>query len=92
VYNVKGPGHLWHADGCHKLRRWGFVVHAAIDGFSRTVAFIRCMITTVLDGRHEGMVVLHDFVLTEVNSLANIKMKIVFNKAKYYSVVVHKVK
>ena len=59
MYNVKGPGHLWHADGCHKLRRWGFVVHAAIDGFSRTITFIRCSdnnrAVTVLDGFLEGV-------------------------------------
>lgn len=59
VYNVRGPGHLWHADGCHKLRRWGLVVHAAIDGFSRTVTFIRCSdnnrASTVLEGYMEGV-------------------------------------
>ena len=59
VYNVRGPGHLWHADGCHKLRRWGLVVHAAIDGFSRTVTFIRCSdnnrASTVLDGFMDGV-------------------------------------
>lgn len=42
VYKVEGPGHLWHGDGCHKLRKWGLVVHAAIDGFSRFFTFIRC--------------------------------------------------
>jgi hypothetical protein len=42
VYKVEGPGHLWHADGCHKLRKWGLVVHAAIDGFCRFFTFIHC--------------------------------------------------
>lgn len=41
-YNVAGPHHLWHQDGCHKLIPYGFVVHGAIDGFSRAVMFLRC--------------------------------------------------
>lgn len=41
-YCVAGPHHLWHQDGCHKLIQYGFVVHGAIDGFSRAVVFLRC--------------------------------------------------
>ncbi len=33
---------VWHLDGHHKLIRWRFVIHAAIDGFSRTIPFIQC--------------------------------------------------
>ena len=59
MYNVLGPGHLWHADGCHKLRRWGLVVHSGIDGFSRVITFIRCSdnnrATTALAGFLEGV-------------------------------------
>ena len=35
---------LWHMDGMHKLIRYGFVVHACIDGFSRAVIY--CAIAT----------------------------------------------
>jgi len=33
---------LCHVDGNHKLIRWGFVVHAGIDGFSRKIMYIKC--------------------------------------------------
>ena len=42
VYNVPGPNCLWHANGNHKLIRYRFVIHAAIDGFSRLLTFINC--------------------------------------------------
>jgi hypothetical protein len=41
-YNVAGPHHLWHVDGCHKLIKYGMVVHGGIDGFSRAVMFLHC--------------------------------------------------
>ena len=31
-----------HADGNHKLIHWRIVIHGAIDGFSRTIVFLRC--------------------------------------------------
>ncbi|VDB89332.1 unnamed protein product [Peniophora sp. CBMAI 1063] len=40
-YHVPGPNHLWHADGHHKLIRWGIVIHGFIDGYSRTVTGLR---------------------------------------------------
>lgn len=42
VYHVAGPNALWHLDGNHKLIRWKFVIHAAIDGYSRLITFIHC--------------------------------------------------
>ena len=42
VYRVAGPNALWHLDGHHKLIRWKFVIHAAIDGYSRLITFIHC--------------------------------------------------
>ncbi len=42
VYSVPCPNFLWHVDGNHKLIRWKFVVHAAIDGFSRLITFLQC--------------------------------------------------
>ena len=41
-------------DGNHKLIRWKFVIHGAIDGFSRLIAFLKCSTNnraeTVLQG------------------------------------------
>lgn len=33
---------MWHLDGNHKLIRWKFVIHGAIDGYSRLVTFLKC--------------------------------------------------
>ncbi|KAE8207396.1 hypothetical protein CF327_g7354 [Tilletia walkeri] len=41
VYSVPFVNSLWHLDGHHKLIRWRLVIHAAIDGKSRVVTFIR---------------------------------------------------
>ena len=42
VYQVPGASSLWHLDGHHSLVRWRFVVHAAVDGFSRMLVFLKC--------------------------------------------------
>ena len=42
VYQVPGANSLWHLDGHHSLVRWRFVIHAAIDGFSRMLVFLQC--------------------------------------------------
>lgn len=41
MYSVPCPNYLWHVDGNHKLICWRIVVHAAIDGFSRLVTFLK---------------------------------------------------
>ena len=41
-YQVRAPNSLWHVDGNHKLIRWRFVVHGAIDGYSRLITFLHC--------------------------------------------------
>eukprot|EP00794_Sanderia_malayensis_P020886 gene20886-biopygen15404 len=41
-YSVPGTLALWHVDGNHKLIRWRFVVHGAIDGYSRRIMYIKC--------------------------------------------------
>ena len=33
---------MWHIDGQHKLIRWCLVTHGGIDGFSRTIVYLRC--------------------------------------------------
>ena len=42
VYCVNGPNSLWHIDGHHKLIKWRFVTHGGIDGYSRTIVYLRC--------------------------------------------------
>ena len=41
VYHVETPNALWPLDGYHKLIRWRFVIHGAIDGYSRLIMFLR---------------------------------------------------
>ena len=41
-YHVNGPNAMWHLDGHHKLIRWRIVTHAGIDGYSRSIVFIKC--------------------------------------------------
>lgn len=42
VYTVEHANKIWHMDGNHKLIRWKFVVHGAIDGYSRMVVMLSC--------------------------------------------------
>ena len=42
IYHVEGPNAVWHVDGHHKLIRWRMVTHGSIDGYSRTVVFLKC--------------------------------------------------
>ena len=39
-----GANSLWHIDGHHKLIRWRLVTHGGIDGYSRTIVYLRCSI------------------------------------------------
>lgn len=41
-YHVSGPHALWHIDGNHKLIKYGLVIHGGVDGFSRSVVFMKC--------------------------------------------------
>ena len=42
VYSVPFPNSVWHIDGHHKIVRLRFVIHGAVDGFSRTIVFLKC--------------------------------------------------
>lgn len=41
-YTVRCPNALWHIDGNHKMIRWRFFVHAAIDGYSQLIPYLYC--------------------------------------------------
>jgi hypothetical protein len=41
VYSVAGPNALWHMDGNLKMVRYGFVIHAMVDGFSRMIVALQ---------------------------------------------------
>ena len=41
-YNVPGLLSLWHIDGNHQLIHFGFVIHGAIDGYSRRIMYLHC--------------------------------------------------
>ena len=36
------PNYVWHMDGFHKLIRWKFVIHGAVDGYIRLITFMKC--------------------------------------------------
>ena len=36
-----------HIDGHHKLIRWRFVIHGAIDGYSRVIVYLKCSINNL---------------------------------------------
>lgn len=42
AYSVAGPNALYHLDGYHGLINWGFVIHGAIDGFSKCIVYLHC--------------------------------------------------
>lgn len=39
---MEGPNSLWHIDGNHKLIKWRFVIHGGIDGYTRTIIYLKC--------------------------------------------------
>lgn len=47
---------MWHIDGHHKLIRWRFVTHGRIDGFYRTIVYLRCT------GNNRAVTVMHAFM------------------------------
>ena len=40
TYHVESPNALWHIDSHHKLIRWKFVIHGAVDGYSRVIPYL----------------------------------------------------
>lgn len=56
VYSVEYANKVWHMDGNHKLIRYKFVVHGAVDGYSRLVTTLKC------STNNRAVTVLHHFV------------------------------
>ena len=44
-YRNLGPNYAWHIDCYDKLKPYGFAIHAAIDGYSRKVLWLRASYT-----------------------------------------------
>ena len=44
TYHVNRPNEVWHTDGNYKFIIWRLVVHGGIDGYSRTITFLRFQI------------------------------------------------
>lgn len=63
-YSVPAPNSLWHLDGHHKLVRWGIVIHAAVDGFSRLPVFLHAS-----DNNRAATVLQHFLQAVEVYGL-----------------------
>ncbi|XP_065831019.1 uncharacterized protein [Oscarella lobularis] len=40
-YSSPGPNFTWHVDGYDNLKRFGFLIHGGIDGFSRRLMWLR---------------------------------------------------
>lgn len=38
---MSSPNALWHIDGYHKLIRWRYVIHGAIDGYSGLIVYLK---------------------------------------------------
>jgi hypothetical protein len=41
TYISKGPNFMIHIDGYDKLKPYGFPIHGAMDGFSRTILWLK---------------------------------------------------
>ena len=53
---AEGPNSVWHIDSHRKLIRWRLVTHGSIDGFSRTIVYLRC------SDNNRASTVLHTFM------------------------------
>ena len=42
IYSTPYPNAVWHLDGKHKMVHWCLIIHAAVDGFSRCITYIKC--------------------------------------------------
>uniref|UniRef100_A0A7M5X0C0 Integrase core domain-containing protein n=1 Tax=Clytia hemisphaerica TaxID=252671 RepID=A0A7M5X0C0_9CNID len=45
IYETMGPNDVCHIDGNDKLKKWGFCIHGAVDGFSRKLLWLKVSTT-----------------------------------------------
>ena len=57
IYETNGPNEIYHIDGNDKLKRWGFCIHGAVDGFSRKLLWI-----TVATTNNDPLVIANFFL------------------------------
>lgn len=69
AYSVAGPNSLWHIDGNLKLREYGFVLHGAIDGFSRYLIYVEATLN------NRAATVLNAF-LRGIETVGNIPLRV----------------
>ena len=41
MYTAFETSYLWHADGHDKLKRYGFAIHACVNGYNRRVVWVK---------------------------------------------------
>ena len=75
VYSVRGPNSLWHMDGNLKLKDYGFVLHGAIDGYSRRIIYLEA------NTDNRASTVLKAFV-DGVNSIKAVPQRVRADKGK----------
>jgi Integrase core domain len=75
VYSVRAPNSLWHMDGNLKLKDYGFVLHACIDGYSRRVIYLE------VDTNNRAATVLNAF-LAGVEKLNAVPSRVRADKGK----------
>ena len=68
-YSVPGPNSLWHADGHHSLISWGFVIHGAIDDYSRQTVYFHCSI----NNKKETVLKLFEVVIIDYGAPSHIQ-------------------
>ena len=59
IYSTPHPNAVWHLDGNQKMIHWRLIIHAAVDGFSRCITYIKSSnnncANTVLEAFLEGI-------------------------------------
>ena len=41
TYRSPGSNHIWHINGCDKLKLFGMAIHGCIDGYSRRIMCLK---------------------------------------------------
>ena len=65
---MPGRNSLQHADGHHSLISWGFVIHGAIDGYSKQIVYLHCS----TNNKKETVLKLFEEVITDYGAPSRI--------------------